>query len=79
MGNGDAEGAGDTMVPGLPGAEPRDAPSIPGDFWWIQGKLERSPLVLLHPQPWGSSVPSSPRLFHSLKLVFTKSKCFTVG
>lgn len=24
-------------------------------------------------------VPSLPRLFHSLKLLFTKSKCFTVG
>lgn len=55
MGDGDAEGAGGTIVPGLPGAEPGDAPSAPGDSWWIQGKLERSPLVLPHPQPWGSS------------------------
>lgn len=31
VGDGDAEGAGDTIVQGVPGAEPRDAPSTPGD------------------------------------------------
>lgn len=31
VGDGDAEGAGDTIVPGLPVVEPGDAHSTPGD------------------------------------------------
>jgi len=90
VGQGAAEG---TSVLVVPGADPREAPSTPqegprsipagccsrflGDLW---GNLKCPFQFSSAPAPGQLLlVPSPPRPFHSLKSLFTKSKCFTVS